>query len=309
MKVYVNGFYFESSGIVTPAAFLGELVHEGVREFEHSKKKRVLALERRGHFYVGVLISQRDQTNFVTISQDVEHGFVIEVSTTPEGKAMADFNFFAIDGRSGHGLFTAYRGSGGLTMFGNIMAKQYREISTRIGDRVAEEHSESGETETADEEQALRKQYRKGHLQTTAMIKNPDFKNELRKLKKITAFEYVEPTVQDSRFGSVRKSITKVRRRCYFISDEHLAGKLIRFLGKFVADNAIGEGEVVGRLNNGDSHSVPINPEAYCFTSYPYDDVARPENIRLQGLGTSPMIKKLLALIEAHEELFTPTEE
>lgn len=302
MKVFVNAFQLQAAELFSVEAFFASLQERGLVEFEYGERARILAVDSSTNFYCGILLSAKDHQHFVTLGTDAEGNRTVTVRDMPTGEPMADVNFILLHRASGRGLFTAYQGSGGMMAFGNILKRLYRDQATSHANQVIEEGGDDGAFEE-EQERKIRSDYRRSKFSLTPIYTNPNFANELRRFSKIRRFEFLEPRVADARFGPVRQDIEK-KRSVFVFKRENALDRLIGFLGRFVREREIADGNVVGNLPNGEEFDLPIQPDIYCLAKFEHDDVIVPDNVRLDRIRTIPMIRNLITIVQANEELF-----
>ncbi len=124
MNVHAVPFYLESSDAHRIDGFLKNLARDEFTQLEHLGRERTIALARKGEMTCGVMISAKDQENYVTIGRDVKGRPVVKCRKTPSGTPMADVNFFVV-ADNGRGLYATYRGAGGAPVLGSILRKLY----------------------------------------------------------------------------------------------------------------------------------------------------------------------------------------
>jgi len=304
MKVYVNAFELRATdAALSIDQFFTGLVREGYKETVHSNRQRVLGFGSREGYLCAILLSTREQRNFVTIR--IKNGRPIaSLRRTRQGELMADVNYFVVNESTGSGVFSAYKGSGGMLSFGNLLGKLYRSEADELRDLELEEHGELGEEDGHATMALIKKKYFRAKLELIPMLTDPKFSADLNKFAKYTRFEYIEPTLRDSRYRPVAPLISKQRRILSFKTEGSTKTKIRKFLAGIVADSGISDGTVHGHLPSGEEYAVSINPEVYCLAKYPHDDVVTPDNIRLDKVATLPIIGKLLAEVKARKELF-----
>jgi hypothetical protein len=305
IKVYVNAFDLRvTDAVLAVSDMCSWLIRDQFQELIHSNRQRVMGFGMRDGYLCGILLSTKSHKNYITVK--TKNGkTVASVRRTRQGELMADVNYFAINKETGSGVVSSYYGSGGICSFGNILAKLYRKEVERMRDVELEESGELGDDVNSDVDMSqIKKKYRRARLELIPMVPDSTFSEGLKAFAKFSRFEYVEPTVRDPRYKPILPQITKMRRSLTLTMEGTTKSTIRQFLSGFVSNYNVSEGTVYGSDESGKEFTLQINPELYCLSKYPHDDVVIADNIRLDKVAQMPIFTTLLKDVNSHKELF-----
>lgn len=299
MKISAYAFRIEIEGKLSNDAFFSHLVRESPLEFSHSNKDRILAVEELDRFFVGVLLSSRDQSTNLVITKNPKGQLVGKHQQITGGKP-ADFTYFLVSKKHYNGISTHYRSGGGVTQFGNLKKKQFNEFRDA---QIKLEIQEATELEYEFDEPVIRRKFKDCKFDLKTIQTNPNFNTDLNRLEVIREFNYTIPTVTQPIFSSVSNEVKFEQHKLTFHASKKSTGSLRRAITSAVQTLNPMSGSAKGLNSDGLEDHVSINHEAFRIDSFNYDDYAKGV-IQLSGLKRQPLMTELFRLAHAHPALF-----
>ncbi len=298
-NIFINGIELTAPNFHSIKDFFLRMNGAGAQVRFSGGRNKILEVQVQGDFVQGVLFSDTQQSSVLTLTV-VDGRAIVEIHELSADKPRHDFTFFRINLINGRGLYTQYRGSGGVTSFAKFLNTLYREhVLSKVTELEASSVTPS---------KSKRKEYSElRRSQITSQYLAPDhmFSKELARLTRIDHFNWSEPTIRDMRFRPVKHATEMTQCTVSFHKDTSLLQDLYGFVSQFVADNGIETGKVIGKNEHDKIEEIPINPDALSFATASFDKVAIEDNLSLTGRFNGPFCRYMHSLIEQHKSIFT----
>ena len=299
-KVYINGVQFETSENYGISQFFADMLPKSGNCFELETKygKRTIALQRSGKITSGLILIDTEQGSFVT-SSVVNGKLTTKVLSTSEAaddiqSDRQEFIFFVVHDKTGRGVFTQYKGSGGTGLFRALLPKLYKERAVAEKIRLEKE----GKIAESDSLKSAK-------MLVSNLAPNYDFKDALKKMSHFNHFDFAIPHASYSPVGPLNSHVEAERISLRFkLASRNYKKDLYEGIVNFVTSNNVESGAVHGQDSHGEVLDVPIDPDALSFSNLEYDKVAIQENLDADNLHSTAIIKKLRSIVSSNKELF-----
>ncbi len=303
--VYINGLTIEFNPCFTLRQFFESLKSEAAISLPLKNHRKLLEFKIQGDHVFGLVFTDTEQSSYVTIDLR-ENRVIAKVEQLDAGNTRHDFNFFRINLETGNGIFSQYRGSGGLLSFTHMLNVLYKAQAKSWVDHLSK--ADSGET--ADEEVIA--EIKKAYIKSDYLVPHHDFHKELQKFSKVYQFGFSEPKVKEARMRPLAGRVEVVHHRYVLQKDfkhdkvahvKQIAKDILGFIGSFVRESNITQGIVIGKDHNDEPLEVPIEPDVLAFAKEDYDKVAVDANFTLEGRFSGPFAAKLKTVMQSNKEI------
>lgn len=299
MKARVYGFRLKSGSACT----LGHLAEYfnaiGKVPFQFAKQDRMVFAGMKEGVCVGVLLSLKEQRKFPELDGET---LTLHINDVEEGRHRFDFNFFAIDPKTGGGVYQHYRGACSLSTFGGICRRLYDDL-------VRNDCKGSQEALLNRSHQRIS---RKDQLDFSIAYRRDTFEEALKELQRVKSFEYDVFTQKDmSGELAPLKSFAKLERRTVRFKPD-IRGKSIveRILDLIPLRSSNGAFRVTGNDDSGNPVTIDLDgnmPDE--FHSEEVDTLADEMVLRLDNIAESTFVDTLLDVLKDNTALFGPEED
>lgn len=301
MNIYINGFQLVDSKQQLAPQHLNLIVTAGIIEPDAD---RILVAKVRADVVIGMLFTRRDRKSILTWNvQSNQSGARVQIEKNDLGRPQADFNAFVIRQDSGIGLISQYRGSGGITSFGNVLKRAFRKAGQERASLIKQEHLESEEEVDRQELKRRIEEECNPTVMCIPMIKDAEFAKEVEKLVRIKKFHFRAPEPRARWYRKITDLVDK-ELNTIVLRKEGKVAEIRDFILGFVADQSIDEGSVEGSDSNDEDFKIPIQPDQWCFDKYDHDRTVIDETFNSDNLHNSPLIKKMLAIMKRYPRHF-----
>jgi hypothetical protein len=296
MKVRVQGFTWELEGKPDATAFLTILEKIGPHYDEHD---RILALTQRDGYWVGVLLTIRDQETICLLQQEGPRNFRVVTEALRANRKLVDFNFFLIHSDTARGLYMYYRGSSPLNTF-CLVAK-------RLYDKMRREDRDAAIAATSDRklQREIRGAY-KHSLSYTRLLKKGSFDQLLSRLRSVRSFEvaFSALEVDDTTFRSLADRAKTIRQGFLFAEKRKHLPQLREAIRKFInSHDDIESAKVFGTDPEGNSETVDLVENAETLATFDYDQLVRSfelDSVDIKkAILNSNMVNQLIACAQS----------
>jgi hypothetical protein len=261
---------------------------------------RIVRVTEKGGYYVGLVLTVKDQRRFCELAKD---DLVVEVRELEEGKAVVDFNFFVVNAATNRGLYQYYHHSLGLKKFGEMLNAHMKQLVHRKVDAeiAALEAKEGPITEK-------RKKATRSALQTkvsmTQLVRPEDLDDlvqEMARVKRLR-FDLANVVLEGSTFAPIRNHVKTARTELVFERD---SPEKVKSAVRGLLDVVSGaKGKVVGEDDDGQEHIYSLLENYDVFGELEFDAAAKTMNLKLDDFAGSAMISQLLSAMKKHRDHF-----
>lgn len=313
MKVRLLGFTSEITETANPSritmdSFMEYLVtdqkaateagEESVTKIGEHGRLLYIDKETNPSYYLGLAITVKDQKKFCELTQNGKN-FTIKV-TDLENKMM-DFNFFVLNKTTGTGLYQHYHQSCSLNSLFHILSSKLSQFRGALFESEVNNKNIIG---TNSEIRKIKAKLR-GRIKSSILVKKENLEKLIASLKEIKSFEYEYSylDIQEPEFKPISSSVKRESKKLIFTPDA--VEQISRALGKFVNNNDLEKGKVIGSDDSGNERIYHIMNNPDNFGELDYDDIADKLNeLDISNFQTSWPITELLKTCAKYKHIF-----
>lgn len=305
MKAYAFGFQFRTFPAIPPRDFVQFLINRDVDEFDYARLRRVLVVTKIGSRIGGMLVTSREHRNQTILQSDADGNRTVRVRSPGENIDPADLNFFLFNPKAhpnqpaARGIYVAYRGSCSTRMFGKILGNRFN-INSSEQKQLASEHEES-ECEgplSSEKRKQLSERFPRGKFRFDQLVDRRTFDDRLKELKRISAFDYHVPVIEDATYQSGSHFVDTEKRTISIKMRSRENPRLFEWLRGFIGRQNIDHGTVRGADSNNQDRDIRLDQDILSFASFLHDDVVASENVRINTFHQAPIFRTLGGLMD-----------
>ncbi|MDP2127228.1 MAG: hypothetical protein Q8K97_07600 [Pseudohongiella sp.] len=291
MKVDFIGFSFDVPAPVTFDETIARLEMRSGRPKRYGPHQKKIYIDSRSNpdFYLGLVLTIKDQKKFVELSADNK----LNVRDVTNLSKLLDFNYFVIHKRRLNGLYQRYFQSAALSSMCTDVVRMHAVIR-KVKRRIDEKALPSGSAKVRYKEVARRYKDRiSWQLLVTSMEKMLELMGQLRRIQSFSV-EYAALTSPEPVFIPVNNSVVKERRR-FTINRGVAPAQILDGVANALQSIGVRNGSVEGYNIDGDKVTLRIYNNAEIFADFNYDDVVTYMHDKdIENLGDSWVIQQLL---------------
>jgi hypothetical protein len=240
-------------------------------------------------YHVGLLITVKDNKKLCVLERTDQRHRVI-VRGLAANSNLIHFNFFAINKRTGTGVYQYYHHSCSLGQFAHLNRKQFAIFRDSI------EGSE-----------VTPKKYRqRAYLAWEALVRPEDLSSLVKELKSVRAFQYSFATLRadEDEFRSLGPHVKKQVTRIAFFQGSPVEA-IGAAVGRFVRRTGVESGKIEGLDEDGIERVLRIVNNPNCLREFEFDDVVdRINTLDVTTFHTTWVVRELLKECESRSEIF-----
>lgn len=300
MQARLFGFIWQLGNGIALDEFMAHLKARHGTEVKYGNYGRLLYFGERQNYHVGVFLTIKDQRKFCEITSN-RGEYRVAVRDVTDGSNLVDFNFFAINKTTGHGVYQHYHNSCSLNQFCLFCKREYDDLHEKKTEEALAAYTGGA---NAAQTRAVNRQF-KGSLKWQLMVRNEALSELLEELDKISCFEFelATLTAKEPKFTPlaphIKKEVHKIRFR---------AGSGLEIIKRTVAtavnDLHIKEGKVIGRDSGGLEKVLKLMENPDSFGRFEYEELADETVLNLASIENSTFFDKVFEAIEANQGLF-----
>jgi hypothetical protein len=253
---------------------------------------RFLYIDERDGFHVGLLITTKNQKKYLEFKHD-KTAAKLEAKDVSEGAKFADFNFFAINKKTGRGIYQYYHHSCSLNMFGVICRSYYERLrQAQISEAMKTCHSTK-------EEKAIKKHFA-GTLKWEIVVRPEAFDALVRSLKSIKAVTLTLSTLAYEK--TVFTPISRVAKRMtqrYTFAPKTPISSLVSGIRDVVSKADVDGAKVEGIGQDGLEQVIKLINTPDFFGSFDFDAVASTMTITPKDFVESAFLTEIIKVAKS----------
>lgn len=288
MKIKLLGIDFELGAGINLAELFNHIAAKGGESIELGGHGRFLYVADLDGHHVGLLITTKDHNKFLEFRHDRSTA-KLETRDVSEGSKLADFNFFAINKKTGRGVYQYYHNSCSLNMFGVLCRAHYETLKTTL---IATVKAQS-KTTLADDK-AINKQYA-GTLKWNVVVRKETFDEMISKLSAIKVITVSLATLahEESVFSPLAREARKMTHRFSFATGTPV-GRLLKGMRSFMKGTDVESAKVEGVGEDGLEQVIKLINTPDFFGEYDFDEIADQMSIAPADFVISPFLKQVI---------------
>jgi hypothetical protein len=297
MQIKLLGVSMRVSREVPMAAVFADLEERNGEEINYYGKRRIYIGSRKA-CHVALILSIRDQTRWMQMTEEDDGTVVVEPQEIEERRHMVDFNYLAIDERSGRGLYLYYPGSTSIMGLGTMVAKTH---SALLIDARDEWIARKGRTR---KNLRIAKEQFKNEFAFSPIVQKKDLAALLAELDTISALQFEFEGIEDSAsfLGGLGEYVERTNYKVNF-GKKLSANKVAKKIVKQIEDKKPDGGYVVGAKNGQrmsyDLESLPTT----VFDRLDYNEVAKVAITPMQ-FTTAEQLTNMITVLEGNPSVF-----
>ncbi|MHB1174822.1 MAG: hypothetical protein ACYCZJ_06845 [Sulfuriferula sp.] len=302
MKVKLLGITLQTGKGISLAEFFEHLAKNQNKAIEHGGHPRLLYVAEEGSYYIGLLITTKDQKKFLELTQGNGN---VEIVTrdVSDGALLADFNFFLIHKKTGRGIYQHYYQSCALNQFGYLARKHYEEL--KKAKIEAEKQSDSSVAKI----KSIKKQF-DGTLEWMQLVRPETFDKLVASFSHIHSFKFKFFTVKDEEpvfrpLANISKSVTQAFTFHQNTVVTSVADAIRAALNTFNVD----KGRIEGVDSDGIEQVIFLENNPDSFGEFDYDTIAdKLKKLAAKDFAGTWFMDEILKVAKAQNALLsTPT--
>lgn len=153
------------------------------------------------NYYIGLLITVKDQKRFCELF-DANGKLTVRVNELGKDSKLMDFNFFAINKKSGFGMYQYYHQSCSIGSFGYLSKSRFNELKDLA---IKKELDEFGKESISNKQEKAVKRKHKGTLDIELLVRKEKLGELIAELDAVKSFEYsvLSLDIQEPEFGPI----------------------------------------------------------------------------------------------------------
>lgn len=258
---------------------------------------RYMYIDKLEGYHVGLLITTKDHKRFIEFFSDPAN-VKLEARDVSKGAHLADFNFFAIDEKTGKGVYQYYHNSCSLNMFGMLCRHHYEQLK---GARL--QAAKMNKKLTHAQEKSVNSQYA-GSLQWEMVVRKEKFDQLIKELKSINTVTLAVSTLayEKTEFTPMSHLANKMTQRYTFTKGTKIRS-VVNGLLKVVSKADIENAKVEGIDEDGLERIIKLSNTPDFFGEYDFDKVAEAMTIAPAQFVDSPFLKTLIKVAKEAKAL------
>jgi hypothetical protein len=300
MQARLFGFVWQLGDGISLEEFMAHLRAKHKVEVKFGSYDRLLYLGDRDNYLVGVFLTIKDQRKFCEISNNSGE-YRVAVTSLADGKNLVDFNFFAINKTTGHGVYQHYHNSCSLNQFCFFCKREYDDLhEIKVESDLASIAGGASPVQI----RSINKKY-KGSLKWQMMVRSESLTELIQELEKIGSFEFELATLPaaEPKFTPLTPFIKKETHTFRFTPGTGIE-VIRRTISSAVKDLGITRGKVSGRDSGGLEKILRLMENPDSFGRYEYEELADETVLNLEAIEKSTFFDKVFEAIAANRGLF-----
>lgn len=270
MKINFLGFRIESEKVGYVDQYLATLPsahHKGVNISSYPRDIYVKTDDT--HVY-GLAVTVKDQRKYCELISAAGGDLIIDVKNLAQNSQLMEFNFFAIDRKSGAGIFQHYHNSLSLSGLGHFLQTSYANYNQALVDSEVNKLPKA--MQTKDAVKNINNKMR-DRLSFKIAVRQEKLKQLLEELKSIKSFEYELATlgVVESAMQPLNGKVKKKSTRLVFNAKTQ-AGSVAASIASAVSKLDLKKGSIIGTDCNDVESTIRLIDNVGRFSELDYDD-------------------------------------
>jgi len=289
MKIKLLGIEMKPGHGITLADMFEAIRLHGGNPVDVAGHSRFTYVDKVNGFHVGLVITTKDHNKFLEFKRD-KASAKLEAREVSEGAKLADFNFFAINEKTGKGIYQYYHQSCSINVFGHICKNFYDQLKkTRI---------EAAKNASKDLTEKVEKQINKtysGTLKWEILVRQESFAKLLRELKSISAVTLSVSTLaySDTVFSPIAQVAKNLSQRFTFGKGTSVSSVASSILGVAKGGNVEGA-RVEGIGEDGLEQVIKMFNTPDIFGEYDFDAIVASMTISPSDFSKSDFLKAMI---------------
>jgi hypothetical protein len=259
---------------------------------------RVLRMAEKDGFYLGVVLTVKDQRQSLELDKEE---LVVEVREVEKGKAPIALNFFVVNASTMRGLYSHYHQSFGVKKLGELLNGQMqRLVQSKIDQRVLDHEQKEGAL--ADSAKRRIRASFNSRVKITQMVRQEDLPDLVKEMHRVKMMRFEVATLRTDvpLFRPVKDYVRTIRAEVVFEREANARQVVVDFVNGMSG----ARGKIFGEDEDGEERIVSLLENYERFGEFDFGDVASAMTVKLNEFDSSPMIKRLLKAVEEHGEFF-----
>jgi hypothetical protein len=307
MKIRLLGLDFQPGPGISLGELFADMAARQGSAIHFQGYERLLYVEEVRDYYVGLLITTKDQKKFLELTQ---HADTVKITArdVTAGAQLADFNFFLFHKQTGRGIYQYYHNSCALNPFGLLCKKYYDDLRhaaiAREIDALAVSMRDARVSAIERARGKIRKKYQTS-LKWLQIIRPEAFDALIRDLQKINSFSITMSTLsqEEPLFRPLALQARKVVHEFKF-SDDGVVDTIKNGIRNTLAKVAPTAAKVVGVDHHGMEQIIKLANNPDSFGEFEYDEVAGRMNFNPREFAHSWFMNQIIKVVEAKPALF-----
>lgn len=244
-------------------------------------------------YHVGLIITTKDHSKFLEFSRDKMNA-KLEARDLEDGKQLADFNFFAINQKTGKGIYQYYHQSCSIHGFGALCKLYYDNLKKQRIESAKEKVRAGGKELLPKDERKISKDY-SGTLQYSVIVRAETFRSMVKELKRINSVTLTVSTLtyNDTVFTPIAL-VAKNMTQKFTFEKKSLIGNVVPTVLGVTGLDGVKRAKVEGVGEDGLDQVIKLYDTPDMFGEHDFDDIVGTMTISPADFAKSKFLRSII---------------